>query len=226
MNSLVSVIVPVFNVEKYLPKCIESILNQSYKYIEVILINDGSTDSSEDICNKYKLKDNRIRVINKINGGLSSARNKGLDVAKGKYVIFVDSDDFIDKDMIKNLLEVAITQNADIVQGGFQTVYEDGKIKRKYEYNEMVFDTKTKILDAYFKQDLINVIVCNKLYKSKLFNNLRMMEGRNQEDYIIMPQLLLNTKKIINVSGIYYNYLQRDISIMNSKFSEKKLDCI
>lgn len=226
MDYLVSVIVPVFNVEQYLSKCIDSILQQSYKNIEVIIVDDGSTDSSSEICDEYKRKDTRVKVIHKTNGGLSSTRNKGLDLCNGSYVMFIDSDDYIEKNMVKDLVMAAIKQDADIVQCGFQTIYEDGSIKRKYNYENLVIKHKDNILDEYFNQNLINVIVCNKLYKSKLFENIRMIEGRNQEDYMLMPELLSKVDKFVNINGIYYNYLQRYNSIMNSTFSEKKLDAI
>lgn len=226
MSSLVSVIVPVFNVDKYLGKCIESIINQSYRNLEIILINDGSTDKSLYICEMYKTRDDRIKVIDKKNGGLSSARNAGLDIMNGEYVIFVDSDDFINENMVKDLLQAAISENADIVQSGFQMIYDSGEIKKRYKYINNIINTKKSILEAYFVQQSINVILCNKIYKANLFENIRMVEGKNNEDYMIMPELLSNCNKFMNIDGIYYNYLQREDSIMGSMFTEKKMDSI
>ena len=129
MNSvkgLISVIVPVYNVEKYLDKCVQSIVNQTYKNLEIILVDDGSTDHCPALCDEWAKKDERIQVIHKKNGGLSSARNTAIDVISGEYVIFVDSDDWIDLDMIASMLEFAETNDADIVSGGFYFESTDG----------------------------------------------------------------------------------------------------
>ena len=122
---IISIIVPVYNVESYLERCIESILNQSFKEFELILVNDGSTDSCKDICNEYKTKDKRIKVIHKENGGLSSARNAGLDIARGKYIGFVDSDDFINKDMYKTLFNTIQDNNSDMIICDYYKVNEE-----------------------------------------------------------------------------------------------------
>jgi glycosyltransferase involved in cell wall biosynthesis len=127
-NPLISLIVPVYNISKYLERCINSIIEQSYKNIEIILVDDGSTDNSGQICDAYKEHDNRIRVIHKINGGLSSARNAGLAIIKEEYVGFVDGDDFIDKYIYETLVKAILDNDADIVQTGFYHTDENGSV--------------------------------------------------------------------------------------------------
>lgn len=125
MSDLVSVIVPVYNVEKYLARCLDSIINQTYTNLEIILVDDGSKDSSGQICDEYAAKDQRIKVIHKQNGGLSSARNAGLDIASGSYIEFVDSDDWIDKDTVKENLELIINENSNVVFFNHYQVFDD-----------------------------------------------------------------------------------------------------
>ncbi|MBU3178169.1 glycosyltransferase [Clostridium estertheticum] len=226
MKPLISIIVPVYKVEQYLNRCIESIINQSYQRLEIILVDDGSPDNCGQICNEFSKKDNRVKVIHKENGGLSSARNAGLNVATGEYIGFVDSDDWIDADMFRNLLDVAERENADIVQCGFQTVLNDDTIKRKFTFDCEGYNDNESVLSAYFLQTKIHIVVWNKLYKSYLFHSVRMVEGRLNEDMMVSFELILKTKKLLSIPGIYYNYLQRDTSIMGTSFSPKKLDAI
>lgn len=226
MKVKLSVIVPIYKVEEYLECCLESIINQTYKELEIILVNDGSPDRCIDICNRYKNLDNRIIIINKENGGLSSARNKGLDVATGKYIAFVDSDDYIKVDMYENLIRIVEKEKADIVQCGFQRVHEEGEVLNQWIPKLGILNTKKEILNAYFEEGGIHSVVWNKLYKKDLFKDIRMVEGRNNEDTMVTPEILLRANKVINIDSVYYNYLQRDNTIMSSKFNEKKLDKI
>lgn len=223
---LVSIIVPVYNVEKYIHKCLNSILNQSYYNLEVILVDDGSTDKSGEICDEYALLDKRIHIIHKENGGLSSARNAALDIVSGEYIAFVDSDDWIEREMIEKLVEKAIEEEADMVQCGFRYVNEHNDIKGTNSSKGIVISNNESLIDLYFSQKIIDVVVWNKLYKKYLFDNIRMFEGRNNEDTMIMPEILLQVGKFINIDGEYYNYLKREDSIMSNKFSLKKLDSI
>ena len=141
-EELVSIIVPIYNVEKYLEQCVISLINQSYKNIEIILINDGSTDNSIDIMNKYKKLDGRVKCYCKVNGGLSDARNYGISVSKGKYIVFVDSDDYVEKDYISILYNLIIENNVKISQCGINKVYEN-KVLDIYKYDHML------LLDKY-----------------------------------------------------------------------------
>ncbi|MBU3127159.1 glycosyltransferase [Clostridium tagluense] len=226
MKPLISVIVPVYKVELYLSRCIDSIINQSYKNLEIILVDDGSPDNCGRICDEYANKDNRIKVIHKGNGGLSSARNSGLNVSTGDYIGFVDSDDWIESAMFKSLVELAERENADIVQCGFQEVFNDGTVKRKYCFDNGCYNNNVDILTAYFSQTKIHVVVWNKLYRSYLFDSVSMVEGRLNEDTMVSFELMLKTKKFLSISSVYYNYLQRDTSIIGSSFSPKRLDAI
>lgn len=225
MNELISVIVPVYNVEKYLRKCIDSIRKQTYLNLEIILVNDGSTDNSDKICNEYAKEDKRIRVINKTNGGLSSARNSGLEVANGTFIAFVDSDDWIESNMIEKMLSVALKEKADIVHCGIKQVGENGDIYKVLFEDNIILNSNDEILRAYFTEE-ISVIVCNKLFKRKVIDNIRMIEGKNNEDNMYCIEVLLRTNKLVSISDAFYNYLQRNDSITKAQFTEKRMDAI
>ncbi|WP_157764146.1 glycosyltransferase family 2 protein [Paenibacillus borealis] len=226
MKPLISIIVPIYNVEQFIKKCIDSIIYQTYRNLEIILVDDGSPDNCGRICDSYANQDNRIKVIHKKNGGLSSARNAGLNVATGNYIGFVDSDDWIEIDMFEKLLSVSEREDADIVQCGYNSVLENGKILRKYTSLNESYNNNKDVLAAYFSQTKINVVVWNKLYKRHLFDSIRMVEGRLFEDTMVSFELVLSTKKLVSIEGEYYNYLQRKSSIMGSTYSSQKLDMI
>jgi len=226
MDPCISIIIPVYNVELYLEKCIESVINQTYKNLEIILIDDGSPDHCGEICEQFALKDKRIRVIHKENGGLSSARNIGLELFTGDYIGFVDSDDWIENSMYERLLEKAIEVDASIVQCGYQIMTMDGRIKRKHVFRDEVFITNQLILDAYFSQTNIHVVVWNKLYKRNLFENVRMVEGRLYEDTMASIEIMLQCNRFASIEGVYYNYLFNINSITKSSFTPKKMDAI
>lgn len=226
MNFKISIIVPVYKVEKYLNRCIDSILNQSYKNIEVILVDDGSPDNCGKICDEYLLKDNRIRVIHKENGGLSSARNAGLDIATGDYIGFVDSDDWIEPKMYETLIENVIKYNAQISVGGVVDLLEEGN---KYTSIKSTFDGNIKIEclnkeDAMKKFFLGSWSAWDKIYKREVHEKIRFPEGEINEDEAIAMQILDNCEKIVYTNEVFYNYIKRSDSITTSEFSEKKLD--
>ncbi|MCM3150853.1 glycosyltransferase [Priestia megaterium] len=225
MSSLVSIIVPVYNVEKYLKRCIESIINQDYKNIEVIIVNDGSTDDSNKILQDFERVDNRICVINKENGGLSSARNVGLRRAKGDFICFVDSDDWIDHLMITKMIKICIQENADIVQCGYREVYENRTIGKVVKLDEKDFTGKS-ITSIYFSNIDFHTVVWNKIYKRSILNEISFVEGKQYEDTMASFEMLLKSKRLYNISDVFYNYYQRDNSIMGSVFSERKLDAL
>lgn len=172
----ISVIVPVYNVETYLRECIDSIINQTYKNLEIILVDDGSTDSSPAICDQYAQKDRRILVIHKGNGGASDARNAGLDVATGDYIGFIDSDDYIEADMYEVLLNNAIKYKADISCCRYSEVYEDGSTK-DYGNNIVTLYPNQEGLIEYLLGKTIDPFVCNKLYSAHMFNHVRFATG-------------------------------------------------
>lgn len=229
MNDLVSIIVPIYNVEKYLDKCINSIIAQTYNKLEIILVDDGSPDKCAKICDEYAEKESRIVVIHKENGGLSSARNAGLKIAKGDYISFVDSDDYIYKGMVEHMLQASVQNAADIVICDYKTVYEDEKVN----YENLEQCNTGKITDigqneaqvAYFNDDKKRkslVVVWNKLYERRLFENIRFPEGRIHEDEAVTYRLLYKAKKIMYIKNGYYFYLERKGSIMASTFNKKR----
>lgn len=233
-NDKVSVIVPVYKVEKYLNKCVDSIISQTYKNLEIILVDDGSPDNCPRICDEYAQKDDRIKVIHKQNGGLSDARNAGIDVASGEYIAFVDSDDYINKLMIETLYKDMIVNNVDISVVGYKYVAEGEKISSDEEIstsNVRIVD-KTFALTCLFGDNQIGNYAWNKLYARELFNDIRYPKGKKMEDLGTTYLLFQKASKISLNDAKLYNYLQRgdsivhivDTKLMNDKFelSEKR----
>lgn len=228
MRPNLSIIVPIYNVEKYLERCINSILNQTFSDFELILVDDGSPDNCGKICDEYKEKDNRIMVIHKKNGGLSDARNAGLDVAKGKYIGFVDSDDIIHPRMYEALFQCINKSNSDIAQCKFKKFKSLEELENDLDnYNETFeeYDNKTAIIDM-IDNNKINVNSWNKLYKSELFETLRFPKGKIHEDEFLTYKLLYNSKKIVYVNQELYYYYQNNKGIMNGSSILKRLDRI
>ena len=220
----ISIIVPVYDVEKYLKKCVDSILNQTFKDFELILVDDGSPDNSGAICDQYAEKDSRVRVIHKENGGLSDARNAGIEVARGKYLGFVDSDDFVNEDMYKQLYTSIIENNADLSICGIFDLYE-GKTPIKKTEKKLLLN-RNEAMIMIFHGNEISVHAYNKLYKKEIFESLRYPVGKYHEDSYIIVNVLDRCKKIaINTKQMYY-YYHRDGSITGQKFSNKQLEYI
>lgn len=214
-NPLISVIVPVYNVEKYLEKCIKSILNQTYENIELILIDDGSTDNSGNICDKYN-RTPKVKVIHKENGGLSSARNAGIDIAKGEYLGFVDSDDSIEPFMYRMLMSSALENNTKISVCAVNYVYENGDKLTKPDLGEdCIFDFEQAMIEMNSHR-IFDMGACSKLYHKDLFLELRFPEGKLSEDYYIMYKIFDRAQRISYVSTPCYNYLQRENSITHN----------
>ena len=216
MKDKISVIVPVYNVEKYLEKCIWSIINQTYSNLEIILIDDGSTDNSGKICDEFLEHDNRIKVVHKKNGGLSSARNAGLDIATGEYIGFVDSDDWIDVNMYDNLFKVAKQENSDIIECNFQKVY-DGKEEEVKIYNSFVINSFNNIeaLKQHLNGKYFYRCVWNKLYRRILFKDIRFPEGKVAEDLFTTHQVFYKAKIVSHVNFVGYYYYMRCDGIMD-----------
>lgn len=221
---LLTIIIPVYNVEKYVKKCLTSVINQTYKNLEIIVVDDGSTDNSGKICDEIASLDNRIQVIHKKNGGLSDARNKGLDIARGDYIGFVDSDDFIDNNMYEELLTACKKYNAEISICG--RICEKENLKEHYT----LFTTQEKIMSSEDAiKDLLLQIDCDsaawdKLYSAKLFNKIRYPFGVLHEDLNITSRLFALANKIVHTGKPLYHYLIRNGSICNEAFSEKRMD--
>lgn len=227
--SEISIIVPVYNVEHYLENCIESILNQTFKDFELILVDDGSTDNSGKICDIYEKKDSRIKVIHKNNGGLSSARNTGLDIACGKYVGFIDSDDSIHPRMYEMLYDLIKKYESDISCCNYKKIYDIFKDEYENVNSLEVIEMSNieAIKNLYDKEIGVKlVIACNKLYRKNLFDNIRYKVGRLHEDEFMAHRILYNSKKITYVDNELYYYLQREGSIMSKKSYKRKVDAL
>ena len=225
-HKLISIVVPIYNVEKYLPKCIESILNQTYKNFELILVDDGAKDNCGKICDEYAQKDNRIIVIHKENGGLSSARNAGIDIAKGEYIGFVDSDDWIQSEMYEKLVYLIENYNADIAQCEFiNAPYEDIKIQPEEEVIK-TFTNIEGLNNLYNDMYVSTVVAWNKLYKTSLFKEIRYPNGKIHEDEGTTYKLIFNAKKIVYTNQKYYYYRQTPNSITNAAFNKKRLNIL
>ena len=221
---LVSVIVPVYNVYNYLSKCVDSIVNQTYSNLEIILVDDGSTDGSSELCDEIAMKDSRIKVIHKENGGLSSARNAGIRVCKGDYIGFVDSDDWVEKDMYQCLLEANENNQTGICCAGRYDVYDIDTNKtiglNPYK-NEVI--TSEIALAKLLTWDTIDSSACDKLFLKELFSSVMFPEGRISEDVAIMYKLFDNAKRISLISKPLYNYFHHNNTITTKAFNSGKL---
>lgn len=209
MNKLISVIIPVFNVEKYLERCIKSIINQTYKNLEILLINDGSTDKSIEICNRYLEIDNRIVLLNKENGGLSSARNLGIDKAKGEYISFVDSDDFIHELMYETLVSNLEKNDCDIsIIESFDVIEDKDFIFELKNTNNSIVYSKEEAIANYLDGNFIPA--WGKLYRKELFESIRFPIGILNEDEAIMIRVFDScTRNIVYQDIKLYFYLRR-----------------
>jgi glycosyltransferase involved in cell wall biosynthesis len=221
---LISIIVPVYNVSSVIEKCIDSILDQTYKNIEIIIIDDGSTDGSSTICEKYKSKYENIILVHKKNGGLSNARNLGIDLSNGRLICFIDSDDYIEPTMIEELYYNLMKYDSDISICDYYLEY-DMKINKPFDKEEFFLTDKNKFI--FLENEYGRIVVCawNKLYKKELFNNSRFPEGKLFEDVYIIHELLDNSQKISFVLKPLYNYVYRTNSISNV-FTQSHFDKI
>ena len=225
-EDLISIIVPVYNTEKYLEKCICSIISQTYKNIEIIIVNDGSTDNSKRICEKYEKKDNRIKLINKENGGQGSAKNIGIDYATGNYIGFVDSDDYIDEDMYETLYNLCVKNDADISMVAFNKVI-DGKVMKTMDFGgeTIVFDKFNAMKELLLDRE-IKSYNWNKLYKKELFEGIEFSEKLKYEDIDINVKLFEKINKFTYKKIPKYYYVQRNNSIVNCKSYDNLKDYV
>ena len=221
----ISVIVPVYNVEAYLEKCVESILRQTYTNLEILLINDGSTDNSGDLCDQLALRDQRIRVIHKENGGLSDARNTGIEEASSDLIGFVDSDDYIDEDMYETLYRQMLESKAELSMCGHYDVYHQIPEKQVVVIQTWVL-TPEEAIRMVMEAKILSVTAVNKLYKKELFDQLRFEMGKIAEDAFIMIRLIHQCSKVVATNEKKYYYVHRENSITTQKFSLKFLNVI
>ena len=225
MGEKISVIVPVYNVEQYLERCVDSIINQTYTNLEIILVNDGSTDNSGKLCDELAKKDERIRVIHKENGGLSDARNRGIDEAKSELVGFIDSDDYIDSDMYEVLLENLNDTDADLSMCALYDVYNN--TPEEQVTNKEIWELSSEqAIKMVMEAKILSVTAVNKLYRKSLFSDLKFEVGKIAEDAFIMIKLLDKCEKIVATNEKKYYYVHRENSITTQKFSTKFLNVI
>ena len=224
MNKTISVIVPVYNVASYLPQCLESILNQDYEDLQVLLVDDGSTDTSGAICDRFAARDSRIQVIHQKNGGAASAKNAGLRAASGKYLSFVDSDDYLEPDVYGFLVKTLEEAQADAVQGAFQEVYRSRREVRPLKPETLEgFDYLLR-----FPKDFSCALLWNKLYRREIFDGVFFEEGHKIDDEYFTYQGFLQPRKVVCTDQVIYNYRKRASSVMASPESAEQriLDCL
>ena len=226
MNNTISVIMPVYNVAAYLPQCIESVLNQDYQDLEVIIIDDGSKDESGAICDRYAAMDSRVRVIHQKNGGAAAAKNAGLRIASGEYLSFVDSDDYLEPDVYGYMLETLQSSDADAAQFSFRDVYRDRAEDQITHPERCVLDGKTYLVR--FTKDWTCALLWNKLYKRSLFEGVFFEEGHKIDDEYFTYRGFLPGCKIVCDPKIIYNYRRRASSVMCSPEAAEQriLDCL
>ncbi len=224
-KKLVTVIIPCYNIEDYVKKCIDSILFQSYKNLEIIIVDDGSTDNTSKIIDSYD--DKRIRIIHQENAGLSGARNTGIENAKGEYICFIDGDDFIHENYVKKMMNIAEAENADVVACGFFGVDKNGNVKKNNIVNsQMVMSGLEAMVDYLNTRNIGYSMAWNKLYKTSLFkeNKITYPYGRLHEDEHVIYKLYYFSQKIVVIPDHLYFYIKRDDSIMGKKYSAKRLE--
>ena len=229
MEDLISVIIPVYNVEKYIKRCLDSVIKQTYSKLEIILVDDGSTDNSGEICDEYAKKDERVIVIHKTNGGLSDARNKGIEKAKGKYIGFVDSDDWISENMYEALYNNAVKYGADISCCDFIRTRDDNeKIDRKKFDNKINIYNLDEYMKIFFKIGTQQCVyyAWNKLYKREIIQNDLYPKGLTSEDVQGTFKTLIRSNKIVSVNYPYYYYFINDNSITGKRFADKDFDLL
>lgn len=223
MNTpLITVIIPVYNVEKYIENCVDSILNQTYRNLEILLVDDGSTDNSGVICDAYAAKDHRVVVVHKENGGLSDARNAALDMAKGAYITLVDSDDYVTKDYVAYMYSLLQEYNADISACELKKIYSDGEeLDICQEHPELL--TASEALEHLLYQRKVAPCAVCKLYKREIFEEIRYPKGMHYEDLATIYKVLHKCRKVVLGKEQKYYYYQRSNSIMNDTFNPKKM---
>lgn len=226
MNPLISVIVPIYNVEKYLARCVDSIVNQTYINLEIILVDDGSPDLCPQMCDDYAEKDSRIKVVHKKNGGLSDARNAGMAVATGEYIGFIDSDDYVSDDFFECLLDVMNKENSDIAECSVVKFYEDNRFD---EFNDDLLENTYDAQDAMsalIAENPFHQHVWNKLYKTELVKDIPYAIGKLNEDEFWTYQVFGRASKVAKLNKTMYYYFQRSSSIMGVGYNIRRLDAL
>jgi len=222
IDAKISVIIPVYNVEKYLAKCIDSVIAQTHDNLEIMLVNDGSSDSCPQICDAYAKNDNRIKVIHKPNGGISSARNAGLDIATGEWIGFVDSDDWVLPNMYEELISAAVNENSDLAVCGYIRVDENGEHLKYISVYGKVLTNAEALTNLVVSGGAYNV-AWSKLYKKSILEGIRFPVGKIHEDVFVTNRIFCKCNKVAIVPSHLYMYVKREGSIMTSSYSIERL---
>lgn len=225
MDALISVIVPIYNVEKYLKQCIESIINQTYKNIEILLIDDGSTDNCGKICDEYEKKYNKIKVFHKENGGLSDARNYGIERANGDYITFIDSDDNVTDDYVEYLYNLICKYDAKMSIASYSVVSHEKVIDLSKGFKEELLTTE-EALRRMLSEKGFTVSSASKMFKKEILDDIRFPYGKLCEDNGTIYKAIMKCDKIPYGNKSIYNYYKRENSIMTSKFNKGRLDLL
>lgn len=220
-NDVISVIVPIYKVEEFLDECIQSIVDQTYQNLQIILVDDGSPDRCGEMCEDWARKDKRIEVIHKKNGGLSDARNVGLAEATGEFITFVDSDDWIEPQMYEIMVTTLIAEDADLVACGIVDSYPEKEVEHSMPYK---VGTSEEFLKYIYKDTTFPVSAVNKLYRKHCWDNLRFPKGKLCEDAFTTYLLVDQAKKIVQIPDILYHYRIRESSIMTTRFRPARMD--
>ena len=224
-SELISVIVPVYKVEAYLDRCVQSIVDQTYRNLEIILVDDGSPDNCPTMCDAWAAKDSRIKVVHKENGGSGQARNVALDIAEGQYVGFVDSDDYIAPHMYEHLLHF-MTENVDIVECNYKETSDDYMLFD--EENNWIHQeyTACDALSYHINDTLFRQIIWNKLYRNQTIDNIRFPVGNRIDDEFWTYRVIANARKLVHTSCNMYAYRQQPESVMHCSFSLHRLQAV
>lgn len=218
---LISIVVPVYNIQQYLPLCLDSIINQTYTNLEIIVVDDGSTDGSGEICDQYGQKDNRIQILHCTNGGLSVARNRGLKAAKGTYIGFVDGDDWIEPTFYESLYNVIKNNNVDLAFCSFY-IDKNGECTAKYQSGKVFCWNKEESLKKLLKDKQLNNYAWNKLYKRTLFDSISFPPNKYYEDILTLYKVFLKVEKTAYIEKPLYHYIHRDGSILHTEEFQQK----
>ena len=226
MDNLVSIVIPVYNVEKYIRECLDSVINQTYTNLQIILVDDGSTDNSGNVCDEYAEKDNRITVIHQKNAGAGAAKNTGLDLVKGENLSIIDSDDYLELDMYETMINIMNSHNVDVVQCLFRSIFVDGQICSDN------IEVGKKSSSVYLKEYIYDwkyALFWNKLYKTTLLKDIRFPVGRKIDDEFFTYKVISNGNSVYVCDKIFYNYRMRKSSVMNNNNQDRlindRIDC-
>lgn len=222
MGNLLSVIIPIYNVELYLDRCMESIVNQTYKNLEIIMVDDGSSDNCSVKCDEWAKRDCRIRVIHKQNGGLSDARNKGIEIATGEYIAFLDSDDYIALNMYTIMIDALVRTNSEIATCGRYKLFKNGEKEEQYINPEEVVLSSQQALGELLRGGIVEEAAWDKVYKRSLWEGVEFPVGEINEDIPIMPYLFERASQVVCTGKPFYYYCENPESITHATYNEKK----